>query len=132
MLKKIYIPLFIILIGLNACTQGNPDVPTPTSSSGIEVFVTQGPMCPGPVQLGDTSCPDQPYQANITILDADNTQITQFQSDTNGYYKLPLAPGTYILHPTSGKPLPQATDQTVVVIEGQFTQVSIVYDTGIR
>ena len=132
MLTKTFTSILILLIGLSSCTQGNPVNTTQTYSTGIEGHVTMGPTCPGPVRLGATECQDQPYQANISILDSKNTQITQFQTDSNGYFKISLEPGTYILHPQSGNPLPIAADQSVVVLDGLFTQVSIVYDTGIR
>lgn len=157
MLKTIYIPILIIIIALTACDQrisvpssttpstptpsrlssstptpSKPTFSTPTPSSGIEGQVTEGPMCPGPVRIGDTKCQDQPYQATITILDANNKQITQFQTDINGYFKIFISPGNYILHPVSGKPLPHAADQAVIVAEGQFTQVTVMYDTGMR
>jgi hypothetical protein len=148
MLKTRFLLFLIILIGLSACSQGLPIGATPTSSSdtggfvlatstpfalsGIEGNVTKGPACPGPVRIGATECQDQPYQANISILDENNNQSTQFQTDNMGYFKISLDPGTYILHPEPGNPLPTAADQTVVVVDGQFTQVSISYDTGIR
>ena len=132
MLKTIFLPLLIFLIGSSACSQPNPTTPTPMVSSGIEGYVTQGPVCPGPAVIGDTSCEDQPYQANITILDGNNTQIAQLLTDNNGYFKITLKPGSYILRPESGKLFPIAADQIVEVLEGQFTQISIQYDTGIR
>ena len=148
MLKMRYTLLMIILIGLSACAQqlpivstptisGSTDIPetatsTPFASSGIEGHVTKGPTCPGPVRIGATECQDQPFQANITILDEKDNLITQFQTDSVGYFKLTLDPGTYIIHPESGKPLPTAADQTVVVLGDQFTQVTILYDTGMR
>ena len=114
-------------------TEGDVSVTsTPFVSSGIEGHVTKGPTCPGPVRIGATDCQDQPFQANITILDEKDNLITQFQTDSVGYFKLSLNPGTYIIHPESGKPLPTAADQTVVVVGGQFTQVTIPYDTGMR
>ena len=124
--------ILLTLSLLTACSPGIPATPTPALSSGIEGSVTRGPVCPGPVRVGDTSCQDQPYQANITILDAESNPISQFQTDINGYFKIPLKPGTYILHPEQGKPLPTAPDQTVIVTENRFTQVIIQYDTGIR
>jgi len=132
MAKLMIFPLIVILIGLNACTQGLPIISTPIITSGIEGYVTKGPMCPGPVQIGSEECKDQPYQAIISILDASYNQITQIQTDDNGYFKILLAAGTYILHPESGNPLPIADDQTVIVTGEQFIQVSIQYDTGIR
>jgi hypothetical protein len=162
MAKRFLFILFIMLLVLTACQQaipttpfptpsngigGNategplnqgtyqptlPIAPSPTPSNGIEGFVTEGPTCPGPVPVGSTECQDQPYQATIEVLSSDNKIITQFQTDANGYFKLILSPGTYILHPISGKPLPHAPDQTVVVTANHFTQVTIQYDTGLR
>ena len=128
MLKRFILPLLLLLVSVSACTQ----TPTAIPTSGIEGRATEGPMCPGPVRVGDNSCPDQPYQANIIVLDSDNNKITQIQADANGYFIIPLDPGTYTLHPEPGKPFPIAADQTVVVTVGQYTQVSILYDTGMR
>jgi hypothetical protein len=132
MKKTIYNFIIIILFSLSACVQGMPIAPSLSPSSGIEGHITEGPMCPGPAQIGNNTCPDQPYQATITILDANTNLITQFQTDVSGYFKIDLAPGTYILHPKSDKVLPHAADQSVVVNAGQFTQVTIIYDTGMR
>ena len=105
--------------------------PQAASTSGIEGHILQGPMCPGPVG-GNSTCPDQPYQARISILDSHNQIAIQFQSDVDGYFKLPLPPGTYTLYPESSSRYPHAADQIVVVSTGQFTQVTINFDTGIR
>ena len=132
MVKTKYIPIFILLFSMVACVQEMPITPPPTPSSGIESLVTEGPMCPGPVAIGDTQCQDQPYQETISILDANNKPITQFQTDVFGSIQIPLAPGNYILHPESDKALPHAADQSIVVTTGQFTQVTITYDTRMR
>jgi hypothetical protein len=129
---RVFLPIFMMLFSMTACSPNGTVSPTPTYSSGIEGMVTEGPMCPGPVQVGNNTCPDQPYQATIIVLNSDDVEITQIQSDTGGLFKISLAPGMYVLHPVSGKTLPRAADQTVVINEGQFTQVSIVYDTGMR
>ncbi len=132
-MKKISLFLIhIFMILMTACAQGKNATSTPIFSNGIEGYATQGPVCPGPVQVGDSNCQDQPYQATIAILNTENTLITRFQTDNNGYFKIPLNPGSYILHPESGKPMPYAPDQAIFVLEGQFTPVSIQYDTGIR
>jgi hypothetical protein len=127
-----FITILIVLFLLCACTQGIPKAPSPTPSSGIEGQVSEGPMCPGPVAVGDTKCQDQPFQATIAIMDVYLKPITQFQTDASGLFKIPLNPGTYILHPKSDNVLPHAADQSVIVVAGQFTQVTIMYDTGMR
>jgi hypothetical protein len=132
-MKKFCLLLILFIMAqLTACSHGMLATSTPMISSGIEGHVTQGPVCPGPVRIGDPNCQDQPYQASITILDSENSRVTQIQTDNNGYFKIPLIPGSYVLHPESGKPMPFASDQTIIVLEGQFTQVFIQYDTGIR
>jgi len=132
MSKTILITALIIIISLSGCNQPNLFTPSPTLSSGIEGIVTEGPMYPGPTRIGDNSCPDQPYQTTITILDTHGEQLDQVQTDDTGHFKIQLAPGTYSLHPEPGRPFPVAPDQTVVIEDGQYTQVTIIYDTGIR
>ncbi len=132
MSRRILIPMFLLLMTLAACRQVSPVDLTPSPASGIEGTVTEGPMCPGPVQVGDNSCPNRPYQATITVLNANNNQVAQIKTDAEGAFKIELPPGTYVLHPLSDKPLPRAADQTVEVMPGQYTQMSIIYDTGMR
>ena len=132
MLRRIVVPIIFFLLLLTACTQNTPVTPSPTSSSGIAGNVTEGPTCPGPVPVGGTQCQDQPYQATIQVLNSANDIVTQFTTDGKGYFKVSLPPGRYILHPISGLPLPHAADQTVSVIANKYTQVTIVYDTGLR
>ncbi len=129
---KRFLFTIILLLTLSACSPVISTTPAATPSSGIEGQVTEGPMCPGPVPVGENTCPDQPYQASIDVLGTDNKLITQFQTDTQGNFKISLPPGTYLLHPISGKPLPHAADQTVVVNVGEYTSISILYDTGMR
>ena len=74
----------------------------------------------------------RPYQATVSVMDQRGQTVTQFQSDLDGRFRLPLEPGTYTLRPESPGPLPYAAEQVVTVSEGQFTEVLITYDSGIR
>jgi hypothetical protein len=103
---------------------------TPVTANGVEGQVLIGPMCPV-VQAG-TPCPDQPYQATITVLDQNGGRVTEFQSDIQGRFKVGLAPGTYRLRPESPDGMVHTSEQTVTVVAGQFAQVAITYDSGIR
>jgi hypothetical protein len=132
MYRTILISALIIIISLSGCNQANTLTPSPTLTSGIEGSVTEGPMCPGPTRIGNNTCPNQPYQTTITILDTHGKQLAQIKTEDTGYFKFSLAPGTYTLHPEPGKPFPFAPDQTVIVEDGQYSQVTIIYDTGIR
>jgi hypothetical protein len=108
--------------------------PTPQAkpSSGIIGYVTIGPNCGGPVKEDDTKCADQPYQAEIDILDSAGKRVTTVQSDKDGNFKVSLTPGTYTLHPKTSGTFPTAADQTIAITEGHFEQVQIMYDTGMR
>ena len=105
--------------------------PTPVNS-GITGKVTVGPMCP--VMIEGQDCPDQPYQATITVNNPEGKKIVQFQTDEEGNFKIPLSPGEYILHPETpeGKPLPFAGEQKFTVLPGEFTRINVLYDSGIR
>lgn len=116
----------VLILVLATCSLYNP---TPRGS-GIEGQVLIGPTCP--VVQQNQECPDQPYQATLTIRSRTGVQIMQFQTDPEGRFKVPLAPGEYILHPESPDGIPFASDQTFLVETGQYTQLSINYDSGIR
>ena len=115
--------LFVLLLA--ACLQ------TPQSlDSGIEGIVTIGPMCP--VMQENVPCPDKPYQAELNVLTTSGKEVTRFQTDENGRFRIDLAPGDYILHPESPNGLPYAEDLPFTVNDHEFTQLKISYDSGIR
>ena len=103
-----------------------------TTDSGITGKALVGPMCP--VMIEGQECPDQPYQATITINSLEGRQIVRFQTDQQGNFHIPVAPGEYILHPETpeGMPYPFADDQSFVVLPGEFTRIIVLYDSGIR
>ncbi|OGO46895.1 MAG: hypothetical protein A2W37_17130 [Chloroflexi bacterium RBG_16_63_12] len=117
---------FFLALLLAACASSA----THTTTSGVEGQVLIGPMCP--VMQAGVPCPDQPYQATITVLDENRKKMTDFQSDAQGNFKIGLKPGTYILVPESPNHMTRAGEQTATVIEGQFIRVTINYDSGIR
>jgi hypothetical protein len=83
------------------------------------------------VQIGQ-ECPDQPYQAVLTVLSPDGQEIVKVQTDEAGAFKIPLEPGEYILRPESPNVMPSAGEQPFTVESGRFTQLTILYDSGIR
>ena len=116
----------VLILVLATCSIYSP---TPRGS-GIEGQVLLGPMCPV-VQQGQ-ECPDQPYQATLTVKTLDGVQITQFHSDEQGRFTVPLVPGEYVLHPESPNGIPFASDQSFLVETGRYTQITVNYDSGIR
>jgi hypothetical protein len=102
-------------------------------SSGIEGQVSFGPISPvvrPGIRPGTVNY--RPYQATITILDEEGQTVTRCQSDMDGKFRVSLKPGRYTLIPESPGPRPHAPKQAVTVSEGEFIQVRVNYDSGIR
>jgi hypothetical protein len=116
----------LVLSLLAACA---PKAPADT---GIQGRVTVGPMCP--VVRPGQDCPDQPYQTVLTVLTESGSVVMRFRTDEDGRFRALLAPGAYVMHPETpeGAFLPHAPEQTFTVTEGQFTEINVVYDSGIR
>jgi len=74
----------------------------------------------------------QPYQTTLTVNSLNGGMILQFQTDAQGHFRIPLAPGEYILHPESPNGTPSAVDQLFVVGTGQYTQIIVNYGSGVR
>jgi len=127
-MKKIFLFISFAFLMLSC---GVFATPTPTNS-GITGKALMGPMCP--VMIEGQECPDQPYQATITINSLEGKKIVQVQTDEQGTFNIPLPPGDYILHPETpeGKPYPFADDQSFTVLPGEFTRIIVLYDSGIR
>ena len=120
-----------LLIGVLILVLATCSIYSPTPrGSGLEGQVLLGPMCP--VAQSGQECPDQPYQATLTVKSLDGLQITQFETDAQGRFQVSLVPGQYILHPESPDGLPFAGDQSFSVETGRYTQITVRYDSGIR
>lgn len=116
--------ILIILLATCSIQEAAP------ADSGLEGQVFIEPVCPlvGPGQ----ECPDQPYQTLLTINSASGGRVTQVQTDPQGRFRLALEPGQYILHPASPNVIPFAEENSFSVVAGQFTQITVNYDSGIR
>lgn len=122
--------LLLFILILAAC--GPRRDPSEPLTSGVEVRVFVGPMCPV-IQVG-VECPDRPYQATLTILNTNRKEVLQFETEEDGRYIVSLPPGDYILRPESSQdmPLPDASEQYFTILPNQITQLIVVYDSGIR
>ena len=119
-------PAFLLFVLLLTACLGTPQ----PSDSGIEGIVTIGPMCP--VMQANVPCPDQPYQATLTVLTTSRRMVAQFQTDEKGHFRFNLASGDYVLHPESPNGMPFAAEMPFTVDEHRFTFLEISYDSGIR
>jgi hypothetical protein len=104
-------------------------------SSGISGRVMEGPTCPVERVPPDPKCAPRPLAATLRVHRVGSRTGVLVHSGSDGRFRVRLAPATYVV-----KPLPQARSafprppaaSTVRVRTGHFTNVSIMYDTGIR
>jgi hypothetical protein len=102
-----------------------------TATSGITGLVLIGPMCP--VMRVDEPCPDHPFAATLIIRDSQGRELCAASSLEDGRFVVGLPPGSYELIPLTGPGgLPAAASQWVAVAPGQYTAVTVSYDSGIR
>jgi hypothetical protein len=119
--------ILLIALAAGCSAPGSTTVP---ADSGIEGQVLLGPICP--VVAEGEECPDRPYQATLTVQTRAGRQVVQFETDQNGKFRVPLAPGEYVLHPESPGGIPYGSDQPFTVLPGVFTRLTVTYDSGIR
>ena len=102
------------------------------STSGIRITVSIGPTCPGPSRAGE-SCV-RPYAGEFVIANSAGAEVARVTTDDNGQATVALAPGEYTvkLNLNSKVPYPRGAPATVTVPPGQYVEVTIQLDTGIR
>lgn len=101
-------------------------------SSGVDGSATVT-GCPA-IRQG-TTCPELPVAAKITVTPVGETALVgETVSDAHGKFTMALPPGTYELRAgsTNGAPVPFAAPQTITVHTGQYSNVAIEMDSGIR
>ncbi|MDD5527604.1 MAG: hypothetical protein PHO56_01340 [Patescibacteria group bacterium] len=107
--------------------------PEPIGKSGITGVSLIGPVCPVERIPPDPACAPRPYPALVIVKSADGTkEITRFNTDQNGKFKIGLPPGNYLLEPQGNNVYPRGIAQTVLVKAGVFTSVNVNFDSGIR
>ncbi len=102
------------------------------SSSGILGSAKIGPTCPVVQNPLPDQCKDKPYQAKLRIVDKSQAIVSHFSTDANGLFKVALSPGTYRIESDSDAMLPRLSPTEVVVNAHVFTNISLVFDSGIR
>jgi hypothetical protein len=107
--------------------------PAPSGVSGIRGIAQEGPMCP--VERPESPCPERPVAgAPIQITAGDGSQVTVY-TDDDGRFSADEPPGQYEVQPLpvdeSNYPMP-GQPQQVAVDAGEYTDVTVEYDSGIR
>lgn len=105
----------------------------PVAESGIQGIVTIGPTCPVEKLPPDPNCADKPYKANLEVSTKDGKLVKRFSSGDDGKFKVSLLTGEYVVkNDSSSSILPRMAPMNVIIKSGQFTEVNISFDSGIR
>jgi hypothetical protein len=113
--------------------QSGPETATSATGSGITGTSLVDGGCP--VLRLDSPCPDHPIQARLSITDAGSgTVAATADTDRAGHFRIALPPGGYIVHAASpnGATLPRSTPISTTINSGQYTTLTIRFDSGIR
>jgi hypothetical protein len=101
--------------------------------SGIEGQAVISPAHPGPVRQGESG--SAPYKTTLVVWSADgDREIARFETGPDGRFRVALPPGEYRVGPPAqkGRFLPRASEESVTVTSGRYTQVTIGFDSGMR
>ena len=108
---------------------------TPTPPSGIRGIVAAGPDVPGRQSEPGADDPVPcltPYAAPLVVLDREGAVVAASPRVLTAV-QVDLPPGEYVVTPATGHDTyPIAQPVSVTVGPGQYTEVEINYDTGIR
>jgi hypothetical protein len=102
--------------------------------TGIEGQAFIGPVRPR-LRQNDTAPNVAPFKATLIILTVNGErEVTRFETEADGKFRVALSPGEYILRAVGGqgKMAPRANDENITVRAGQFTKVQINFDSGMR
>lgn len=106
-------------------------IPVSAAETGIRGVMLWGPVRPGPTRLGQSD--EAPLRATFVVFAAE-TEVAQFKSDKMGKFEVSLPAGNYTIAPIKGTPMPSPQNQAkaVTVPAGDFVEVTLRFDTGMR
>ena len=134
--RRLVFAMAVGLFGLASagCTGDGSPFDTPAPRSGIRGTVILGPTCStgqAPGAHEPVPCLT-PYVAQLAVLDAESAVITRITSAADGRFEVTIPPGEYVVTPEGGDPYPIAQPISVSVGVGEYVEIQINYDTGIR
>ncbi len=106
-------------------------VKTPVmGTSGLHVTATVGPTCPGPQRPGQVCT--RPYEGALVVTDSHGKDIATVTTDQNGQAIIDLPPGAYTIAPKIEGRYPAGMPTAATVSAGEYAEVYLELDTGIR
>ncbi len=111
------------------------NIPTTTPEvidSGIKGKVTIGPTCPVEMNPPDPNCVPKPYAANLVAINRITAEKKEFKVSEDGSFNIKLPPADYSIRNADTAILPRMEDQEITVYPHKYTEIDIVFDSGIR
>ena len=99
-------------------------------ASGVRLTATIRPTCPGPERPGQICT--QPYQGLFIVTNNAGAEAARATTDQDGKATIDLPPGNYTITPKVEGRFPSGAPAAVTVLFGQYVEVSIELDSGIR
>ncbi len=99
-------------------------------ASGFHLTATTGPTCPGPEKPGQTCT--KPFEGTFVVTNNSGAEVTSITTDQEGKATVDLPPGVYTVTAKIEGRFPVSAPTTVTVLSGQYAEVSVELDTGIR
>jgi hypothetical protein len=119
----------IAVLALAGCADGSPE----RSNTGVSGVVHVGPQCP--VEAVGRPCPDRPSDhvrvtvSRVSGAHAMGKLVAQGTTDTDGGFRIPLAPGEYLITANAGMSCQSSPTR---VVAGRYVSLDIRCDSGIR
>lgn len=119
------IPAFLALFSCLAMAETSP------AQTGVEGVITMSPTHGGPIKQGEPDSKPMPNTAFV-VRQGDQT-IASFETDAQGRFKIPLAPGHYEIVPKDQtRKFPRIGPFPVDVAAGEMKTVRWDCDSGLR
>lgn len=123
----------LLLVSIIAAGCGESRSASGDGTSGVFGRVVLGPQCP--VEQEGSPCPDEPAEAEVRVMTIDGADVVADErTDADGRFRIPVEPGTYTIQafPLEEDTIVFAKPQNLTVPEGEFVEVNVSLDTGIR
>lgn len=100
--------------------------------AGLVLVATIGPTCPGPQREGQVCT--APYEGEFVVTRADGSEVARFSTGADGRVVVDLPPGSYTVSAKAGagRPFRSGGSAEVTVVTGQYVDVAVDLDTGLR
>ncbi|MGB0387551.1 MAG: G5 domain-containing protein [Ardenticatenaceae bacterium] len=101
-----------------------------TSASGVQGRAEWGPTCGNMPLTDDSACENIPVETELTITDPSGLVVAQGKSSKDGFYRIGLPPGEYVLIPESSEFMPY-NPVKFTVHPDELTYIPIIYPSMI-